>query len=645
MAVAAPHRGESAGGGDHGEYRKPLYKRVFGDNPIGYLFAGPYVIFYLALFAYPLGLAVWMAFHDWIFAAPTADVERPFVGFDNFTQALGDADVRRAGLNVLIFLVINVPLTVVVGMVLASALNTALPMRTFFRAAYYVPYVTASVAMIAVWLWLFNSGGLVNQVLGPLAPDPSWLVNSFWAMPIIALFATWKQLGFYVLLYLAAMQNVPGELYEAAKVDGAGVFRRFTSVTVPGVRGTTLLVVVLATIVGANFFTEPYLLTGGGGPNGASVSPVLLMYQEAIQQGNAGYGAAIGVLLAIIVDCDLRLQPVRPRGARLMADTTRDTQPDTQPDTQDDIRVEEEAAPDAAATDEAADEQGREGEEEETSPLRTAGKVGGFVLLALGALVFLFPFWYMVVGSLQTEPNPSVGGAFPDPSNITLANYTDINSRVDLIQTLLNSAIFTGGVIVFTLVLGLLAGYALAVLDFRGRGATFTLVLLSLIVPFQLLMIPLYVLVVRTYGLGDTYLGMIVPFAVNATAVFIFRQFFRSIPQDIFDSARLDGASELQILVRLAIPIARPAILTAIIVTFIGPWNEFLWPFLVTKEQAMQPLAVALANYIDTVAARAANPFGAILAGATVLAIPAVAMFLAFQKYFLQSEIGSAMKG
>jgi multiple sugar transport system permease protein len=120
-------------------------------------------------------------------------------------------------------------------------------------------------------------------------------------MPIISLFATWKQLGFYVLMYLAALQNISGELYEAASIDGAGTIKKFFAVTVPGVRSATTLVVVLATIVGANFFTEPYLLTGGGGPNGASVSPVLLMYQEGIEQGNAGVGAAIGVMLALVV--------------------------------------------------------------------------------------------------------------------------------------------------------------------------------------------------------------------------------------------------------------------------------------------------------------------------------------------------------
>jgi multiple sugar transport system permease protein len=265
--------------------------------------------------------------------------------------------------------------------------------------------------------------------------------------------------------------------------------------------------------------------------------------------------------------------------------------------------------------------------------------------LTVGALVFLFPFYYMVIGALQSEPNSSISGAFPNPANLTLDNLVDIDRAIDLPRTLLNSGIFTGGVLLSTLVLGLLAGYALARLEFRGRGAVFSAMLLILIVPFQLLMIPLYVMIVRNYGLADSYLGMILPFAVNALAVFIFRQFFLQLPKELFESARLEGASELKILTRIAIPLAKPAILTAVIVTFIGPWNEFLWPFLVTKQLALQPLAVALANFISTVAARQTNPFGATLAGAVVLAIPAVVLFLVFQRRFQASNIGSAIKG
>jgi multiple sugar transport system permease protein len=265
--------------------------------------------------------------------------------------------------------------------------------------------------------------------------------------------------------------------------------------------------------------------------------------------------------------------------------------------------------------------------------------------LGLGALVFLFPFYYMVVGALQREPNADVSGAFPNPANLTLGNLRDINQAINLPRTLLNSGIFTGGVLLCTLVLGLLAGYALARLEFRGKGLVFNAMLLILIVPFQLLMIPLYVMIVRGYLLGDTYLGMILPFAVNATAVFIFRQFFLQLPRELFESARLDGASELKILTRVAIPLARPAILTAVILTFIGPWNEFLWPFLVTKRLDLQPLAVALASFISNVAARQANPFGAVLAGAVVLTIPAVVLFLVFQKRFQTTNLGSGIKG
>jgi multiple sugar transport system permease protein len=169
--------------------------------------------------------------------------------------------------------------------------------------------------------------------------------------------------------------------------------------------------------------------------------------------------------------------------------------------------------------------------------------------------------------------------------------------------------------------------------------------LLVQLIPFQLLMIPLYVMIVRSYGLADTYLGMIVPFAINSTAVFIFRQFFLQLPEDLFAAARIDGAGELRILWSIALPLVRPALLTAVLLTFIGPWNEFLWPFLITKDADLQPLAVSLANYIESVAGRAANPYGAILAGACVLAAPAVLLFMVFQKHFTATDIGSGVKG
>ena len=280
------------------------------------------------------------------------------------------------------------------------------------------------------------------------------------------------------------------------------------------------------------------------------------------------------------------------------------------------------------------------------APVSRGRAIAMMAALFVGAVIFLFPFYYMLVGSLQTAPNTTVAGAFPQPSNLTFQNYLQINATLNLPQSLLNSGIFTGGVLLCTVVFGVLAGYALAMLHFRGKGTLFVTMLLVLVVPFQLLMIPLYVLIARDYGLGDSYLGMILPFAINSTAVFIFRQYFLQLPPELFQAARIDGAGELRTLWSVALPLVRPALLTAVLLTFIGPWNEFLWPFLITKQQSKQPLAVSLANYISTVqSTTTANPYGAILAGACVLAIPAVGLFLIFQRHFVSTDLGSGVKG
>lgn len=273
------------------------------------------------------------------------------------------------------------------------------------------------------------------------------------------------------------------------------------------------------------------------------------------------------------------------------------------------------------------------------------GAAARAIVLTIGAIAFLFPFYYMLIGSLQAKPDPTVAGAFPNPANITGINYVQINERINLFQGLLNSGIFTAAVIAGTLVFATLTGYALAVLHWRGRGVVFALALLVQVVPFQLLMIPLYVLIARDYGLADNYLGMILPFFINSAAVIIFRQYFMQVPRELFEAARIDGASELKVLTRVALPLVRPALITVILLTFIGPWNEFLWPFLITKQADLQPLAVSLANYIVNVAATASNPFGATLAGAFVLAAPAVTLFIVFQRWFTSTDIGSGVKG
>ena len=213
-------------------------------------------------------------------------VDRPFVGLENYTTLFTDPAVHRSFFNVGIFLIINVPLTVVISLVLATLLNRVSRLKTFLRVSFYVPVVAASVAVVAVWLFLFSGDGLVNTLLGPIAPDPTWLISPTWAMPSIAFFVTWKGMGIFILLTWPPSRTRRG-LYESAATDGPARCRASGSDRAGGATSTSWC--CCWTVTGANLFTEPCLLTGGGGPNGASSSPVLIMYQQGIEQGKPGY--------------------------------------------------------------------------------------------------------------------------------------------------------------------------------------------------------------------------------------------------------------------------------------------------------------------------------------------------------------------
>ena len=160
-----------------GGRRRSRIESALGRNPAGLLLSAPYALFVAAVFIYPIGLGVWISFHDFFFTAPGVDVPQPFVGLTNYAEVLSNPEIRASFVHVAVFLVINVPLTLVLSLLLATALNNVIHWRGFLRVSYYVPYVTASVAMVTVWMFMFNSGGIVNQILGPLAPDPAWLVN------------------------------------------------------------------------------------------------------------------------------------------------------------------------------------------------------------------------------------------------------------------------------------------------------------------------------------------------------------------------------------------------------------------------------------------------------------------------------------
>lgn len=269
----------------------------------GLVLTAPYAAF-LAVFALlPIGAAVVMVFLDWDLVTPAR-----FAGTRNVELLLSDVRFGRALLNTVVFLAVHVPLQVVVALGLALALNRPLVARSFWRATFFLPVVISGAAVTVLWGALYATDvGLLNQLLHHVGIGPvPWLSDPDVAMPAIALMVTWKNVGFYVVLYLAGLQFVPKSCYEAIALEGATAWQRFRWVTWPLLHPQTALVVSLSTINGFQVFIEPYIMTGGG-PLRRTLTVVLYMYKNAFGYQKMGYASTIGVALAIIIAAVLAL--------------------------------------------------------------------------------------------------------------------------------------------------------------------------------------------------------------------------------------------------------------------------------------------------------------------------------------------------
>ena len=252
----------------------------------------------LAMFTLgPMVAAAWISLTKWNLLVPPQ-----FVGIDNYTKLLSDPRTGDVFLHTVYYIVGYLPLVYVGGLALALALNTALRGRSFSRGIYIKPVVTSWIVVALVWRWLLNpSTGIVNTVLAFFGIEgPGWWTDPAWAMPSIILASAWKDLGFVMVILLAGLQAISPELYDAAKVDGAGWWRRTWSVTIPLLTPSTFFVLVISLINGFQVFDQVYAMTGGG-PAGASQVVVQQIYDLTFRYGRAGEASALSWMLFIVV--------------------------------------------------------------------------------------------------------------------------------------------------------------------------------------------------------------------------------------------------------------------------------------------------------------------------------------------------------
>ena len=257
----------------------------------------------------PMVAAAWVSLTKWNLLSPAE-----FVGFDNYVKLLIDSRTGDVFLHTMYYIVGYLPLVYVGGLALALALNTALKGRSFLRGIYFLPVVTSWIVVALVWRWLLNpSNGVVNATLGFFGIEgPGWWTDPLWAMPSIIIASAWKDLGFVMVILLAGLQAINTDMYDAAKVDGAGWWRRLTSVTLPLLSPSTFFVLVISLINGFQVFDQVYAMTGGG-PAGSSQVVVQQIYDLTFRYGRAGEASALSWMLFIVI---LAITLIQVRGQK-----------------------------------------------------------------------------------------------------------------------------------------------------------------------------------------------------------------------------------------------------------------------------------------------------------------------------------------
>jgi len=223
-------------------------------------------------------------------------------GLSNYKVLFSDAIFWKSMLNTLVFLVIHIPLQIFFALTLAEVLNQNIKFKAFFRGAFFLPVIVSGVVVTILWQQLYGfDTGLLNRLLVKIGLGKvGWLNDPAWAMPSIAVMATWKNVGLYVVLFLVGLQTVPTQYYEAAELEGATHLQKFFKITLPMINPTILMVVILSTIGGFSLFIEPYVMTGGG-PLNSTISAVLYIYKQGFFYYHMGYAATLGIFFALII--------------------------------------------------------------------------------------------------------------------------------------------------------------------------------------------------------------------------------------------------------------------------------------------------------------------------------------------------------
>ena len=601
-------------------------KRKFRSEKIApYFFISPFYIIFTIFFLIPTVASFVLAFYKWKgVKAPKprgwGNYEYLFFKDQNFWEIFQNTIFYSAG---------SVFITIPLALLLALALNNqSLKLKPFWRLVFFSPIVTSVVAAALTFKMILNSEfGLLNYAISFIGIEPiNWVESSSTSKWSVMMLVVWRWTGLTCIYFLAGLQFIDRTLYEAAKIDGATAWHQFWYVTLPQLAPVTLFVCIIVSIGSFQIFEDVFVMYSGNDVPTHAKSMVVYILERGFQQLKLGFGSSIGVFMFICIFIISLLQ-FRTFASNLDQDAKKSV-------------IERILSP---IIDFIANIFPIQSGNTNKSLSPIISKISLNFIITIIGLITLIPYFFMITSSLKSTAEIMAWPPIIWSKNPNWENVTNLFTEFPANLWIFNSFVVAIAVTVLTVFLCTLAGYAFAKYSFKGKNKLFIFMVATAMIPFPIIMIPLYVLVGRM-GMNDTLLGLIIPFVAPAIGIFMMRQFITSVPDELIQAARADGAGEFRIFWQIVVPLVWPGIATLSIITYVNSWNSFLWPLIILRDDLNYTIPLGMTE-VFALSVGQEPQYGQAMAFATLTTIPIIIIFSFVQKYYIAGLSAGAVKG
>ena len=601
-------------------------KRRFRSEKIApYFFISPFYIIFTIFFLIPTVASFVLAFYKWKgVKAPKprgwGNYEYLFFKDQNFWEIFQNTIFYSAG---------SVFITIPLALLLALALNNqSLKLKPFWRLVFFSPIVTSVVAAALTFKMILNSEfGLLNYAISFIGIEPiNWVESSSTSKWSVMMLVVWRWTGLTCIYFLAGLQFIDRTLYEAAKIDGATAWHQFWYVTLPQLAPVTLFVCIIVSIGSFQIFEDVFVMYSGNDVPTHAKSMVVYILERGFQQLKLGFGSSIGVFMFICIFI-ISLFQFRTFASNLDQDAKKSV-------------IERILSP---IIDFIANIFPIQSGDTNKSLSPIISKISLNFIITIIGLITLIPYFFMITSSLKSTAEIMAWPPIIWSKNPNWENVTNLFTEFPANLWIFNSFVVAIAVTVLTVFLCTLAGYAFAKYSFKGKNKLFIFMVATAMIPFPIIMIPLYVLVGRM-GMNDTLLGLIIPFVAPAIGIFMMRQFITSVPDELIQAARADGAGEFRIFWQIVVPLVWPGIATLSIITYVNSWNSFLWPLIILRDDLNYTIPLGMTE-VFALSVGQEPQYGQAMAFATLTTIPIIIIFSFVQKYYIAGLSAGAVKG